>query len=125
MCLARDRLKQGVSCETQRKRFARDDGGAAATLPRMHSKLPIAPCRSCTSTRFAHVPALMVLGPFVSVAARKIPASRREDRREGRAGEALVCLGCGEIRYFMQSFDTVLQHPGATEVHAEGSGPYR
>jgi hypothetical protein len=25
----------------------------------------------------------------------------------------------------MQSFETVLQHPGATEVHVERSGPYR
>ena len=79
----------------------------------------------CSSIRFAHVPALIVLGPFVSAARERVAAPKRSDQRAGRAGEALVCLGCGAIQYFMQSFDTVLDHPGAVEVSVDSSGPYR
>jgi hypothetical protein len=68
---------------------------------------------------------VIVLTPFVSSASQKISPAERTDRREGRSGDALVCLGCGEIRYFMQSFDTVLDHPGATEMQVEDWGPYR
>jgi hypothetical protein len=91
----------------------------------MQTTRPIHPCSGCASTRFAHVPAVIVLDPFVSTATSRVPASKRADRREGRAGQALVCLGCGEVRYFMHSFETVLEHPGVTEVRVEGSGPYR
>jgi hypothetical protein len=68
---------------------------------------------------------VVVLAPFYSAATVRVPASKRLDRREERAGEAVVCLGCGEIRYFMNSFDTVLEHPGATEVRADEPSPYR
>jgi hypothetical protein len=91
----------------------------------MQTKRPIHPCVGCGSTRFADIPAVLVLTPFLSTATRNTTPPKRLDRREGRSGDALVCLGCGEIRYFMQAFDTVLQHPGATEVRAEGVGPYR
>lgn len=85
----------------------------------MKQPRPSKPCVHCTSTRFAHVPAVIVLSPFVSVVTRNV------GRREGRSGEALVCLGCGHIDYFMQSLDTVLQQAGATEVNVEVEGPYR
>ena len=82
---------------------------------------PVHPCRLCTSTRFAHVPVVLVLATFMSAARQEKPANKRD----GRSGEALVCLGCGHIDYFMQAIDTILMQPGVTEVAAESEGPYR
>ena len=88
----------------------------------MMAPRPAKPCRFCDSVRFAHVPALIVLVPFLSAAQpeRKFPA-----RRPGRSGDALVCLGCGHIEHFMQATDTLLAQEGVMEVLVEGVGPYR
>jgi hypothetical protein len=64
---------------------------------------------------------LLVLAPFLSSAPReKLPY-----KRNGRSGEALVCLGCGHIEHFMQATDTLLTQSGVTEVQAQSEGPYR
>lgn len=80
---------------------------------------PNKPCAHCSSTRFAYIPAVIVLSPFVSAVTRNV------GRRDGRAAEALVCLGCGHVDYFMQSLDTVLLQAGAIEMQVEDDGPYR
>ena len=82
---------------------------------------PVHPCRLCTSTRFAHVPSVVVLFPFLSSARQE----KLTYKRDGRSGEALVCLGCGHIDYFMQSTDSLLMQSGVTEVGAATEGPYR
>ncbi len=47
------------------------------------------------------------------------------DRRVQRSGDALVCLGCGDIQYSMQAFESVLEQPGATLVEVAAPGPFR
>ena len=91
----------------------------------MRSQRQIHPCARCTSTRFAHMPAVFVLAPFVSVAREQVQKGHRADRRDARAGEALVCLACGHIDYFAPQPETLLQQDGVTEVVADGQGPYR
>jgi hypothetical protein len=82
---------------------------------------PVHPCRLCTSPRFAHVPSVLVLSPFLSRARQE----KQAYKRDRRSGEALVCLGCGHVDYFVQAIDTLLMQSGVTEVRAESEGPYR
>ncbi len=125
------------SCRADRRSCSRTCTGSLrrkrprTVLPRDEKLAPWYSCRHGTPAR-PPLPALHLAAIRTRALHRRplgVPVERtpREARvqRDGRSGEALVCLGCGHIDYFMHGIDTLLMQAGVTEVQAASEGPYR